>query len=224
MCSERKLCAEFPVRRSSKSGLGSYCKNCHRRLNRAFKMKLWAALGGPSCARCSESGLDFLTLEHKNGGGKLHRMEASSWRSIYKEIIRDMESRSLYEVLCMNCNAAKSFETLERSRSGTKKSILHHGQRVRLKAEALRIVHGSQSPTCTCCGHGVVAELCLDHVIPYSQDPVGPRGFKMYGWVVEYPDDAKAHLQVLCFNCNQSKGVGLSCAHQRPDSPLIPLH
>lgn len=59
---------------------------------------------GGKCECCGEDRWQFLTLEHKNGGGTLHRQEISG-----QGIYRDARRRSYppeYGLLCWNCNAA----------------------------------------------------------------------------------------------------------------------
>ena len=59
----------------------------------------------PSCECCGETYLEFLTLDHKNGGGNKHRKQeglekgsATYWWIIHNDFPEG------FRVLCMNCN------------------------------------------------------------------------------------------------------------------------
>jgi len=100
----------------------AYCNSCSReRVNKwnrenrerynkrarnyrlATKIKLFAHYGG-KCACCGENVLEFLTLDHKNGGGTNHRRGMSN-HQIYLEVIRNNYPDE-FQVLCYNCNCA----------------------------------------------------------------------------------------------------------------------
>ena len=57
---------------------------------------------GGKCVCCGETIPEFLTLEHTNRDGKIHR------ESIRGHVLRDLEKRGWpkegYTILCMNCN------------------------------------------------------------------------------------------------------------------------
>jgi len=61
---------------------------------------------GGICACCGEATLEFLSLDHKNGGGTKHRQElglrgSGIWAWVKRENFPDM-----FQVLCHNCNQA----------------------------------------------------------------------------------------------------------------------
>lgn len=61
---------------------------------------------GRICACCGETTLEFLSLDHKNGGGTKHRQElglrgSGIWGWVKKENFPDM-----FQVMCHNCNQA----------------------------------------------------------------------------------------------------------------------
>lgn len=63
-----------------------------------------------SCACCDEDHLEFLTIDHINGGGRKHRKQISKdlsgWQ-FYLWLKRN-NYPSGFQILCMNCNFAKS--------------------------------------------------------------------------------------------------------------------
>ena len=71
-----------------------------------IRRKLIDGYGG-CCTCCGEAAIEFLTLEHINGGGRAHRANKDVL-SIYREIIR-LGFPAEYTVLCMNCNFATRY-------------------------------------------------------------------------------------------------------------------
>lgn len=67
------------------------------------KMRIFKAYGGCVCACCGDTHLEFLTLNHLNGGGNKHRKEV---KNLYRWIIRNNFPPG-FNVLCMNCNFAE---------------------------------------------------------------------------------------------------------------------
>lgn len=58
---------------------------------------------GGACACCGETWLDYLCIDHVDGGGREHRSTVSN-------VYRDLRVRGYpagYQVLCANCNMAK---------------------------------------------------------------------------------------------------------------------
>lgn len=103
---------EYLLRRKKQNATW-YIKNREHALQRSKdyiqKIRLQALIvyGGnpPHCRCCGENELNFLTIEHINGGGRKHRLGKSS-QTFCLEIIKE-NNADKYEVLCMNCNHAK---------------------------------------------------------------------------------------------------------------------
>lgn len=83
-------------------------KNFLKRRTEAF------AKVGNVCECCKEDRVQFLTIDHKKGGGNKHRKEINngrteggSWR-YYQWIIKqpDRTIKKLLRILCWNCNLA----------------------------------------------------------------------------------------------------------------------
>jgi hypothetical protein len=70
------------------------------------------AYGGelPACRCCGESTLEFLALDHIDGGGNAHRksVRSTSVASMYEWAKRNGYP-PIFQVLCHNCNMAKGF-------------------------------------------------------------------------------------------------------------------
>ena len=66
---------------------------------------------GGKCACCSETILEFLSIDHINGGGNKHRKEIGipgGGAHFYKWLIKNNYPAG-FRILCMNCNTAMGF-------------------------------------------------------------------------------------------------------------------
>lgn len=70
------------------------------------KDELYTRLGGYVCACCGETEKLFLTLEHKNGGGRRERQYFGGSGRLIRDLLK-RKDLSGYEILCMNCNRGK---------------------------------------------------------------------------------------------------------------------
>lgn len=77
--------------------------------NRKYKAKLrdevFAAYGGAHCWCCGTKHIEFLTVDHIDGGGAKHRKEVGCGVVFYRWL-RDNGYPPGYRILCMNCNFA----------------------------------------------------------------------------------------------------------------------
>lgn len=82
------------------------CQACYGRRERA-QLKLQAIEAyGSKCACCGEEHPYFLTLDHINNDGAVHR-EKYNEQQIYREARREGWPKDRFQLLCMNCNFAK---------------------------------------------------------------------------------------------------------------------
>jgi hypothetical protein len=74
--------------------------------NRAIKLEVLAhySNGVPECSCCGESRIEFLSIDHVNGGGNKHRKEIGKVH-FYAWLKRNNFPLG-YRVLCFNCNMA----------------------------------------------------------------------------------------------------------------------
>lgn len=84
----------------------AYMREYNKRHREKLKKKILEAYGAV-CACCGESQYEFLTLDHINGGGGAHLRKRSA-PGVLLDVIRDNFPRDKYQVLCMNCNWARS--------------------------------------------------------------------------------------------------------------------
>ena len=89
------------------------CLKCEEYYNNYYsnvRLKVLIHYGGnpPKCAcsGCNESHVEFLTIDHINGGGRKHRRKVGSGHNFFLWLIRNNFPEG-YQVLCMNCNWAK---------------------------------------------------------------------------------------------------------------------
>jgi hypothetical protein len=72
---------------------------------------------------------------------------------------------------------------------------------------------------CRCCGESFLAMLSIDHV---QNDGHLERSGNVYSRVLNSRD--RGRYQSLYLNCNQAKGRGQECQHQREARALIWQH
>jgi len=77
------------------------------RRGRRLKVLTYYSNGTPKCECCEETLLEFLCLDHTDGGGNKHRKTLGdpSGTSIYQWIIKNNFPKG-FRVLCYNCNNA----------------------------------------------------------------------------------------------------------------------
>lgn len=117
-CQEKKEFSNFSKCQRNKDGYQNYCKFCisnyqiknRKKLNqydKEYKLKRKEKIinhYGGKCACCEETKLDFLVLDHINGGGTQHRKEIGIGGSkMYCWILKNNYPK-IFRVLCHNCN------------------------------------------------------------------------------------------------------------------------
>ena len=84
-----------------------HCKDCHnnraRLQRRKLKLECLRNYGGAVCQCCGETIVEFLTIDHINGGGNKHRKEIGGNGKLYSWLKKNGFPNG-YRVLCMNCN------------------------------------------------------------------------------------------------------------------------
>jgi hypothetical protein len=71
----------------------------------ALKLKIFEAYGGARCACCGDTHLAFLSIDHINGDGALHRKTVPG--PLLYPWLRRNNFPPGFQVLCRNCNWAK---------------------------------------------------------------------------------------------------------------------
>jgi hypothetical protein len=84
-------------------------KQSNREREQRIKREVMQHYGNCMCACCGESHLEFLAIDHVNGGGRKHRKEIRSKGGCHFYLwLRRNGYPEGYQVLCHNCNLAKS--------------------------------------------------------------------------------------------------------------------
>lgn len=85
------------------------CRECakkERKLKRiSLKLEIIAAYGG-KCICCKCKTIEFLTIDHIDGGGAKHRKQVDS-NVFYQWLKKNSYPKDNYQILCFNCNYAK---------------------------------------------------------------------------------------------------------------------
>lgn len=129
-CKTEKPVTEFFNSRESPDGLSYWCKACNAERQRATRDRRRES-GLPShstvaarrlrlevlshysdgtmaCDCCGDDHVEFLSLDHIDGGGNQHRKELGSNQEVYRQL-RQVGYPPGYRVLCHNCNSAIGF-------------------------------------------------------------------------------------------------------------------
>lgn len=107
------LCIRCPGKAESGS---DRCRTCREKSNKAMrrrnrKVREQAIRAyGDKCACCGETEFGFFTIDHVENNGGVHRKEigVSAGTAFYQWLIRNKFPAG-FQVLCMNCNAAKQW-------------------------------------------------------------------------------------------------------------------
>lgn len=98
---ERAMKARKEWRENNKE----YIKEKNKERNRNLKIEVMSKYANPlQCWCCQEKTLEFLSIDHINGGGGKHRREIGLGK-IYHWLKKN-DYPSGFRVLCMNCNHA----------------------------------------------------------------------------------------------------------------------
>lgn len=93
-----------------KDRIPDYAKK-HNEKNKKLVLDAYGVNGIHECACCGEGTIEFLSIDHKNGGGNKHRRELQSngkGGNFYRWLRKEGFPQG-YQILCYNCNLAKGF-------------------------------------------------------------------------------------------------------------------
>jgi hypothetical protein len=170
----------------------------------------------PFCNICGEDHLEFLEIDHENGGGRKHRREIKL-STIYNWLKINNYPEG-YQVLCSSCNNKKErIKSIIKSFNRTKiHNILRVERSKKLKDEVYLHYLVNGEIECECCGENDKDVLTMDHIEGggtkhREEENIGD----LYQWIKNnnYPDG----FRILCRNCNQSLGHRGYCPHVEED-------
>lgn len=127
-CEKRRRLRFFFRSKSSKDGYSQWCRGCSKaavkvatnkrkdsgllsygqvetRKLRVQVLTFYSVSDKPQCECCGETRIEFLALDHKNGGGNRHRKSLGGNQMVYREV-RRLGFPDGYRVLCHNCNTS----------------------------------------------------------------------------------------------------------------------
>ena len=130
---------------------------------------------------------------------------------------------------CRKCREGKPLEAFPNSNSsyGKKHTCLdctekyrradinYHMKRRNTQRSLVLNYYSNNSPACACCGEVREQFLGIDHTkndgAAHRKELKGASGSALYNWLIKnnYPEG----FQVLCHNCNLSKGFYGECPH-----------
>lgn len=104
-CRKRKSLAKF--RRTN-----NICRTCEkykkRQIQYEAKLKVIKHYGG-KCVCCGSKELSFLTLDHIDNDGHIHRKDFNRSLKLYQDLIKnDFKTPFRIQILCANCHQSKS--------------------------------------------------------------------------------------------------------------------
>jgi hypothetical protein len=171
----------------------------------------------PRCKKCGEKHLEFLEIDHINGGGRKQR--GTGWHNIYVKLIAENFPEG-YQILCSNCNI-KKFKMFKKSqfvnRTIRQKSAKKSNDKVMMDVFSHYMTDGKIKCSCPGCNVDDIDVLCIDHINGDGAEHRKNNGLKggsdMYRWIRKngYPDD----LRLLCHKCNQALHNYGYCPHER---------
>jgi len=110
----------------------------------------------------------------------------------------------------MRTQAARDYERKWRQKNKVHCNKLYRERILRLR---MRVING-YGGKCACCGETEIKFLSIDHKFNGKGNPAKrhPNSRAMYWYILreKFPDN----MQILCHNCNFSKGAYGKCPHE----------
>lgn len=191
------------------------CLNKGIKRNQQYKKIVMEHYGKGRCVCCEESIISFLTINHKNNNGSEHRKKISGREDgsgggseTYKWLIKNNFPDG-FDVQCNNCNSGSFYNGGVCPHSGVHSNPT--SKQFKLRKEVIKY-YGNE---CACCGESNTLFLTMDHIggngVIDREEMKKAGHTSVYSWIKakKYPSG----FQVLCFNCNQSKGKKKYCWH-----------
>lgn len=187
-----------------------------------------------SCCICGVSFVEFLAVDHINGGGRQHCRELGNHGShrFYLWLQKNGYPNG-YRILCHNCNLKygkkeqpkRGFKPISEYSEKTAALVQwlianpenhakYNERKRRKRIEQRKQVIFHYGGACACCGIDDFDVLSIDHINGGGNKhrrSIGDSSYQMYKWITEnnYPED----FQILCMNCNLAKAQGV-CPHK----------
>lgn len=171
------------------------CEHCLTSQSKSAKNRADKALAHGFCAKCKT---------HPVKPGHHHCPDCLEIRRL-----KQIEKRSQCKVagICRSCSARPHMPDHTLCAKCRLQRLEHYCS---LKRNAFNAYGG---PICRCCGETIFEFLTIDHIDGGGSKHRQIIGNAIYRWLKHnnYPPG----FQVLCFNCNASKGGAGECPHKR---------
>jgi len=196
-----------------------YKKRSYAKLR--FEILTHYSEGTLKCKSCQDSHIEFLEIDHINGGGNKHKEEI---KTLFYVWLKRNNFPEGYQVLCSNCNM-KKVKDISKSKGvgGTIEQQKYYKRNLSLRQDLFSHYMTDGKMKCSCPGCSVDDPdlLCMDHKNNDGaehreslgiKNKKGNKGNLMYMWIKRnnYPPD----FRILCFNCNKSLGGYGYCPHE----------
>ncbi len=218
------------------------------KLDRELVKQSLFELIGHVCVICGESEPRFLTTDHKNNDGHLHRVHGSiGWKR--KILLGELDHHD-FQTMCHNCNSSKyrvnpvhhlsNKPTFGISKTcnlcGEEKDLSffnsqtsHEKNRclvcvMSVKRDRINSILKSFGGKCACCGDDDLTHLCIDHINndgSLKREEGDGSGVDILSKLSRGLLN-KEEYQILCFNCNYSKHEnGGTCIHKTTNQSIL---
>jgi len=237
---ERKIRRDFWIRNKLCTNCGNprensnlrRCVACNHHRKRSLlrrKMEVLRAYGH-ECYCCGLNQLEFLTIDHINGGGSKHRKQITS---LYGWLKKNNYPDG-HRTACINCNLGRSRNNRDNINeigglcphqdnqiknknffiTPYTKNRLLTGKSNRKSDIKLRLaVIDTYGGKCQCCDNSQYEFLSMDHIMGGGREHTSKIKGTIYTWAKKnnYPSD----LRILCLTCNLGRQVnGGKCPHK----------
>lgn len=166
------------------------------------------------CARCGIEGIEFLNIDHIEGRGIQGHDKSTKGRKLYSLLKREKYPIG-FQVLCWNCNVKKHLDEIMQKPSKSKKGEYARNYIKSTKLQVFSALSNGKLECACCKENSDINLLTVDHIEGRKQ--IGHdrsiNGMKLYIWLRKNPHSKG--FQLLCWNCNATKGLFGICLHQR---------
>ena len=170
--------------------------------------------GSNKCTQCGIKGIEFLNIDHIEGRKKQGHARHIKGSRLYRLLKRE-KYPSGFQVLCWNCNNKKHLDKVMQMPSKNKKGEYARDYKKATKLEVFSAISNNHLECACCKENSDINLLTVDHIEGRKNVGHGRSfsGDRLYTWLRKnnYPKG----FQLLCWNCNATKGLFGVCPHQR---------
>lgn len=170
-----------------------------------------------ACSGCSENQIEFLTIDHINGGGRKHRETTGKGSGLYRWLVKNNFPAG-YRVLCTNCNSCigafgycpHDITAIRPLLSQAKGMRYQRTYKKKIKQKVL----DHYGDHCGCCGETIQEFLTVDHINGGGHKHRQSLGKKSL-WMWLYQNEFPKGFRILCWKCNAGSHIYGVCPHTK---------